>query len=285
MNGADLITGAPNRWCPGCGNFIIQHAFKDVLVQMAQEGFPIENVVIVTGIGQHGKMFDYMNVNAFYSIHGRTIPVATGITLSNPDLKVICFAGDGDAYAEGLDHTIFGAKRNVDITVFVHDNRVYGLTTGQYTPTSPAGFRGRSTPAGSVEFPLNPLELMLTSGATFVARAYTRKREQLTALMRQAIEHRGFSFVDILQICSSYYNMAGFYDAHIYDWDGKRIDDFMTAFVRAREWDYNSPDARIGLGVLYRKDAPTFGDRYLPTEMLKPEERDAKVREILLGRT
>ena len=176
LNGADLITGAPNRWCPGCGNFIIQHAFKDVLVQMAQEGFPIENVVIVTGIGQHGKMFDYMNVNAFYSIHGRTIPVATGITLSNPDLKVICFAGDGDAYAEGLDHTIFGAKRNVDITVFVHDNRVYGLTTGQYTPTSPAGFRGRSTPAGSVEMPLNPLELMLTSGATFVARAYTQEK-------------------------------------------------------------------------------------------------------------
>ena len=147
MKADELISSAKNTWCPGCGNFAVQHALKDVLAGMVSEGFPPETVVIVTGIGQHGKTFDFMNLNGFYSLHGRTIPVATGIRLSNPDLKVICLTGDGDSYAEGLDHLIFGAKRNLDITVLVHDNRVYGLTTGQYTPTSPHGYRDVQHPA------------------------------------------------------------------------------------------------------------------------------------------
>ena len=141
MTGRQLITDAQNTWCPGCGNFSIQHTLKNILADMEQQGKSLDDVVLVTGIGCHAKMADYLNINTFYTLHGRTIPVATGIKLGNPRLTVICCTGDGDSYAEGLDHLIFAAKRNIDITVIVHNNRVYGLTTGQYTPTSPLGFQ------------------------------------------------------------------------------------------------------------------------------------------------
>jgi len=141
MKGVDLISRAKNTWCPACGNFAVQHTLKDLLAELDGEEIPLEKVILVAGIGQHGKLFDFLNVNGFYSLHGRTIPVATGIKLANPDLRVICITGDGDSYAEGLDHLVFAAKRNLDITVLVHDNRVYGLTTGQFTPTSPYGYR------------------------------------------------------------------------------------------------------------------------------------------------
>ena len=280
MTGKDLISTAKNTWCPGCGNFAIQHAIKDVLLDMETEGFPLETIVIVTGIGQHGKTFDFMNLNGFYSLHGRTIPVATGIKLANPDLRVICLSGDGDSYAEGLDHLIFGAKRNLDITVLVHDNRVYGLTTGQYTPTSPYGFRGRSTPGGVKEHPLNPLELMLSSGAGFIARGYTHRRDQLKRLIREGLVHEGFSFIDILQICATYYDMSRYYDAHIYDWDETDVTDHEAAYRKAREWDYNS-DARIGLGVMYRHEAPSFEDGYPVPRPVSPAERSAWVSKIM----
>lgn len=142
----DLGTNAVNTWCPGCGNFAILNAIKAALNSLNEEGLPIENVVMVSGIGCHAKIVDYMNVNSFYSIHGRVLPPLEAIKLAKPSLKVIGHAGDGDAYGEGLEHLIFAAKRNIDVTVIVHNNRVYGLTTGQYTPTSPLGFN----------LPLNP---------------------------------------------------------------------------------------------------------------------------------
>jgi 2-oxoglutarate ferredoxin oxidoreductase subunit beta len=283
MTANELISTAQNTWCPGCGNFVIQHALKDVLTGMAAEGFPLENIVLVAGIGQHGKTFDFLNLNGFYSLHGRTIPVAAGIRLANPDLKVICITGDGDSYAEGLDHLIFGAKRNIDVTVLVHDNRVYGLTTGQFTPTSSHGFRGHSTPRGAPEFPLNPLDLMLSSGATFIARAYTNLRDQLKRIIRSALEHRGFSFVDILQICATYNDMTSWYDDRVYDWDESGVQDYASAYAKAREWDYNS-DARIGLGVLYRHSAPIFEENYTGSGPLPPEKRAAWIRDFMDGR-
>jgi 2-oxoglutarate ferredoxin oxidoreductase subunit beta len=283
MNGINLISRAKNVWCPGCGNFAIQHALKDTLTAMAGEGFPLENIVIVNGIGQHGKLFDYMNLNGFYSLHGRTIPVATGIRLANPDLRVICFAGDGDCYAEGLDHLIFGAKRNLDITVLVHDNRVYGLTTGQFTPTSPSGYRGRSTPRGEQEVPINPVELMLSSGASFIARGYTGRREQLQRLIREALLHKGFSFVDILQICATYNNLTRYYNARVYDWDESTVADHASAYAKAREWNY-SDDAKIGLGILYRNTAPVYEDAYRVQKTLTPEGRTEWVRKMMKER-
>jgi 2-oxoglutarate ferredoxin oxidoreductase subunit beta len=273
-----IITDAQNTWCPGCGNFSIQFTLKAVLEGIENEGFPLDNVVLVTGIGCHAKMADYLGINSFYSIHGRTLPAAIGIKLANPDLKVICCAGDGDAYAEGLDHLIFAAKRNADITMIVHNNRVYGLTTGQYTPTSPLGFRGKSTPAGTRELPLNPLELVLASGGTFVARGYTRKMEQLKSLVRAGLDHRGFAFIDTLQICATYFNMAGYYDGKVYELSGHDTTDLAQAMVKAREWDYNA-DAPIGLGLFYRKEEPTFADRLGTGGTLR--DRGSAIREIL----
>lgn len=259
MATSDLITPAPNTWCPGCGNFAIEHALKDVLTGMIDGGTPREEFVLVTGIGCHGKMADYLGINSFYAIHGRTIPVATGIALANPDLRVICCAGDGDCYGEGLEHLVFAAKRNVDITLIVHDNRVYGLTTGQYTPTSPLGFPGRSTPGGSPEYPLNPLALMVATGATFVARGYSRRLPQLRQLIRDGLSHRGLSFLEILQVCASFFNQTAYYDEHAYDLDPSEFPtrDVDRALRVAREWDY-STDSRIPLGALYRTRLPTY---------------------------
>ena len=217
MTGRQIITDTQNTWCPGCGNFSIQHTLKNILTEIEQSGKSLDDVVLVTGIGCHAKIADYLNINTFYSIHGRTLPVATAIKLGNPHLTVICCSGDGDSYAEGLDHLIFAAKRNIDITLIVHNNRVYGLTTGQYTPTSPLGFKGKSTPSGTAEYPFNPVELMLASGATYVARGYTKNMELLKNLIKEGMAHRGFAFIDVLQICATFFPVADYYTPRVYE--------------------------------------------------------------------
>lgn len=279
MTARPLITDARNTWCPGCGNFSIQHTLKNVLADMEQEGQSLDNVVLVTGIGCHAKMADYLGVNSFYAIHGRTLPVATGIKLANPDLTVICCAGDGDCYAEGLDHLVFAAKRNIDLTLIVHNNRVYGLTTGQYTPTSPRGFRGKSTPSGTLENPFNPLELMLASGATSVARGYSKKMDHLRTLIREGIGHRGFAFIDVLQICATFFPAADYYTPRVYEMTGHDRSDFSAACAKAREWDYNG-DAPIALGTFYQKASPVFGGSPASQKPGAPGCEQA-VREIL----
>jgi 2-oxoglutarate ferredoxin oxidoreductase subunit beta len=282
MTGRNFVTDVQNTWCPGCGNFTIQHTLKSLLAEWEKEGRSPDNVVLVTGIGCHAKIADYLNINSFYALHGRTIPVATGIKLANPDLTVICCCGDGDCYAEGLAHLVFAAKRNIDITVIVHNNRVYGLTTGQYTPTSPLGFRGKSTPAGTTELPLNPLELMLASGATFIARGYTKKMEQLKTLIHNGVTHRGFSFIDVLQICATFFPVADYYASRVYEPADHEPADFDRACQLAREWDYNS-DARIALGVVYQKSMPGFGER-MAVPGKTNSEREQAFRDILASR-
>jgi len=277
-----IITGAQNTWCPGCGNFAIQHTLKNLLSDREKEGKSLDDVVLVSGIGCHAKIADYLNINSFYSLHGRAIPVATGIKLANPDLTVICCVGDGDAYAEGLDHLIFAAKRNIDITVIVHNNRVYGLTTGQYTPTSPLGFKGRSTPAGTAEYPLNPVELMLASGAGFIARGYTRKMERLKELILAGMAHKGFAFIDVLQICASFFPATDYYDSHVYELPATVSPDFESACTLAREWDYNS-DARIALGTFFARVSPTFDERMIPVPVGE-KERERAIQELLNAR-
>ena len=279
MKPGNLVTPAPNTWCPGCGNFSIEFALKAVLRKIEEAGTSLDDVVLVSGIGCHAKIADYLDINSFYSIHGRTIPAAIGIRLANPGLKVICCAGDGDCYAEGLDHLIFAAKRNTDITVLVHNNRVYGLTTGQYTPTSPLGFKGRSTPGGTPEEPINPLELMLASGATFVARGYTRRMEALEALIGEGIRHRGFAFIDILQICATYNNMTTYYNGRVYELKDHDTASFEAASGKAREWDYNR-DSPIPLGLFYQVNRPTYEERVLAGAGVKRPRNDV-IQEIL----
>ena len=280
INPKDLASSAANTWCPGCGNFSILGAMRAVLAELDGEGHPLEDVVLVSGIGCHAKIVDYLNINSFYSIHGRTIPVATAIKIANPDLKVICFSGDGDSLAEGLEHLVFAAKRNIDITLILHDNRVYGLTTGQYTPTSPSGFRGRSTPAGAVEPPLNPLELMLSSGATYIARGYSHGIEQLQRLFKEAILHKGFSFVDVLQVCVSYHNLYESYNQWTYVVEDNDRSSFEQAEKIIRSWNYNRSDVPIPLGSFYQIDAPRF-DQSFSSYRPGREERESKIKEIL----
>lgn len=278
----ELISPAKNTWCPGCGNFSIQHMMKSAIAELVEEeGIPIQNFVLLGGIGCHGKLVDYLNVNSFYGIHGRSIPAATGIRLANPDLRVICHVGDGDIYAEGLDHLIFAAKRNSDITVIVHDNRVYGLTTGQYTPTSPFGFRGRSTPGGITERPINPLAVMLASGATHVARGYTKKIRHLKDLFKEAIMHRGFSFVDVLQICVTYCNLTDYYNEHTYELQEGDVETgrFESASRKIREWDYNQ-DAPIALGTFYSVKRPIYEEEFQALTAGRPDRR-ALVQKVI----
>ena len=283
MTGRQLITNAQNTWCPGCGNFSIQHTLKNVLSEMENEGKSLDDVVLVSGIGCHAKIADYLNINTFYSIHGRTIPVATGIKLGNPDLTVICCTGDGDSYAEGLDHLIFAAKRNIDITVIIHNNRVYGLTTGQYTPTSPLGFIGKSTPSGTAEYPVNPIELMLASGATYVARGYSKKMDLLKKLVTEGISHKGFSFIDVLQICATFFPAADYYTPRVYELSDHDRTNFESACSKAREWDYNS-DAPIALGTFFTRSLPTFDEK---TGMHEGRVTDKKqsLRDVFLQKT
>ncbi len=215
----DLTTYAQNTWCTGCGNFGILGAFKKAVRRLESEGVPRRDLAIVTGIGCHGKIFDYLKLNGFYSLHGRSVATAQGMKLGNPPLKVVAFVGDGDAYGEGIAHLVFAAKRNADITVIVHNNGTYGLTTGQATPTSRRGFRGPSTPRGTVEDPLNPLALMLTAGATFVARGYPMKLDHLVDLMVRAVRHEGFSLLDVLQPCVTFNNTYELYNRMVTELD------------------------------------------------------------------
>jgi len=258
----DFSTHAVNTWCPGCGNFGIERAAKLAFAELVNEGkIKRENIVIVTGIGCHGKIADYIKVNSFYSLHGRAIAPAIGIKLANPLLEVLAFVGDGDAFGEGLEHTIFAAKRNIDMTIIVHDNRVYALTTGQFTPTSPKGFRGGSTPRGSPEEPLNPITLMLVSGATFVARAYTVNLNHTKELIKQAMLHRGFAFIDVLQPCYTFFDTYKYYGQRVYDLqkEGHDYEDWNAAMDKAREWNYGGEEVeRIPIGIFFKTDRPTY---------------------------
>ena len=274
----DLNTKAQNTWCVGCGNFSILSAIKATLQSLAEEGLGLENVVLLSGIGCHAKIVDYINVNSFYSLHGRAIPAAEGIKLAKAGMKVIVFSGDGDAYGEGIEHLIFAAKRNIDITAIIHNNRVYGLTTGQYTPTSPLGFIGRSTPYGTKELPLNPLEVMLASGATFLARGTSHGIELLKKIFKEAILHKGFSLVDVLQVCVTYNNLYEYYEKRVYELTDHDPWDRQDADIKIREWDYNS-DGKIPLGVLYKKDVETFDERVKTEE--KTLDRGYKIKEYL----
>lgn len=266
MSQQNIMTKAQNTWCPGCGNFAILTAIRTVINELISGGLPSENIVLVSGIGCHAKIVDYLNLNSFYSLHGRTLPAAEGIKIAKPGTKVIVFAGDGDAYGEGMEHLVFAAKRNIDLTMIVHNNRVYGLTTGQYTPTSPFDFHGRSTPKGTKELPLNPLGLMLACGATFLSRGTSYGLDLLKKLFREAILHKGFSLVDVLQVCVTFFNLYEYYGERIYELKDHQKEDYLKALEKIREWDYNA-DTGIPTGIFYQKSSDTFEDKFTAGEI------------------
>lgn len=261
----DFKTYAKNTWCPGCGNLSINSAIKQAFTELINKRkIKRENIVILSGIGCHGKIVDYIKVNSFYSLHGRVVPPATGIKLANPNLSVVGFAGDGDAYGEGLAHLIFAAKRNSDITMLIHNNRNYALTTGQFTPTSPKGFKGRSTPRGSLEEPLNPLEIMFSSGATFIARGFAGEPKHLKGIIKEAILHKGFSFVDILQPCVAFFNTFDFYHQRVYKLKNHNVLNRESAGKKIKEWNYlNGEKGKIPIGIFYKVRKSTFEESVL----------------------
>ena len=232
----DISTPTKNTWCPGCFNFQILAGVKKFLEkpQIKKEDFSI-----VTGIGCHAKIFDYLNLNGLNTLHGRVLPTCLGIKVGNPNLNVLGFSGDGDAYAEGISHLIHAARFNSDINYFVFNNQVFALTVGQPTPTTEIGFKDKTTPAGVKVHPINPISLMLASGASFVARIFADVA-QVEYIVGEALKHKGFSFIEIIQPCLIFHQDEN-YKGKMYSLDDKKHDktSFEQAWKRAQEFDYN----------------------------------------------
>lgn len=257
MNLEDLKTPKKNTWCPGCGNFGILMALKKALIQL---GLDRHQIVIVSGIGCHGKMVNYVNVNGFHGIHGRVLPVATGIALANPALTVVGFQGDADCYDEGWGHFTHAIRRNVNMTLIVHNNMVLGLTTGQATSTSQEGFKTKSTPHGVISPMLKPLAHALVSNATFVARGFAGDVAHLSNLIMKAVRHRGFAFVDVFQPCVTfnYRNTYDWFRERVYKLEEEDYDsnDWQKALKKSLEWGDKMP-----IGVFFKQVKPTYRDR------------------------
>lgn len=203
----------PN-WCPGCGDFSIQAAIQRAA---AAVGLEPENLAVISGIGCSGRISGYINAYGLHGIHGRALPIAQGVKLANRDLTVIASGGDGDGFAIGMGHTVHAIRRNINITYIVMDNQIYGLTKGQTSPRSGEGFKTKSTPEGSVESTLSPLEIALASGATFVAQSFSSDLKQLTSLIEQGIQHEGFSLINVFSPCVT------FNKVNTYDWFKENI--------------------------------------------------------------
>ena len=252
----DDYKGQTPAWCPGCGNFGILKAFKEAFVEL---GIEPHEFSIVSGIGQSSKFPHYVRCNTFNGLHGRTLPVATGVRLANHEMLVLAVAGDGDCYGEGGNHLIHAIRRNISVKLFVHDNQIYGLTKGQASPTSMEGMVTKNQPFGVLSEQLNPMVMAIALDCSFVARGYAGDQEHLKGLIKEAVNHKGFSLVDILQPCVT------FNKVNTYAWYGQRVyhiepdynpEDRVQAFQKALEW-----GERIPIGVIYRNHRPTFEER------------------------
>lgn len=198
---ADLKGRVDPDWCPGCGDFGVLAAIQKSLVDLQ---IPTHETVVVSGIGCSSNLPGFINTYGMHTLHGRSLPVATGVKMANHALTVLVTGGDGDGFGIGCGHFVHTMRRNVDLTYIVMDNQIYGLTTGQTSPTSRKGMKTKSMPFGSIESPLNPVSLALSAGATFVGRGFSGDQKHLTDLIKQAIEHKGFSFLDVFSPCVTY---------------------------------------------------------------------------------
>ncbi|AIE59731.1 2-oxoacid:ferredoxin oxidoreductase subunit beta [Bacillus methanolicus] len=204
----DFRNNVKPNWCPGCGDFSVQAAIQRAA---ANVGLEPENLAVISGIGCSGRISGYINSYGFHGIHGRALPIAQGVKMANRELTVIASGGDGDGFAIGMGHTVHAIRRNIDITYIVMDNQIYGLTKGQTSPRSAAGFKTKSTPEGSIEQAISPMELALTAGATFVAQSFSTDLKELTSLIEEGIKHNGFSFINVFSPCVTY-NKVNTYD-------------------------------------------------------------------------
>ena len=253
----DYESSYKNQWCPGCGNFGILEAMKAALVSLK---IPPDQLLIVSGIGQAAKTPHFLKCNMFHALHGRALPLATGAKMANHNLKILVNSGDGDCYGEGGNHFMHAIRRNVDLTLLVHNNKTYGLTKGQASPTSDFGMVTPLQLHGVISESFNPLAVALSLGAGFVARGFSGNMGHLSRLIQEGISHKGFSLIDILQPCVSFNRV------NTYDWYKKRVydlfeenyvpDNFEKAMNLARQW-----DEKIPIGIIYKEEKPTFTDR------------------------
>src|SRR5579875_574136 len=249
-------------WCPGCGDFGVLNALVQAVANLEIDP---KDLLVVSGIGCSSNLPGFIHAYGFHSLHGRAIPIATGARLANPELTVVVTGGDGDGYGIGLGHFIHAMRRNLDITYIVMNNQIYGLTTGQASPTSARNFQTKSSPSGTTEDPVNPIALALVSGATYVARGFSGDPKHLTELIQNGIKHKGFALVDVFSPCVTWnkvntydYFRQNCYKFNSQDYDTKSID---QAIAKSRE---SGP--RIPIGLFYEAEKPTY------------EESDAVVR-------
>ncbi len=251
MKGADFRTTKEITWCPGCPDHMILESSRRALISLAENRkFKRENFVMVAGIGCHGKIFDYLNISGIYGLHGRAIPTAMGVKIGNPNLNVIVFSGDGDTYSEGIEHFIHACRFNPDITLIVFDNQAFSLTTGQATPTSQLGFKTKAQPFGASQ-PLNPIHIALSAGASFVARCNARDIEHTKEIIEQAVIHKGFSFVEIIQDCLVFNIDVNKRDNQMYKLSNKKRN-LKKALKLSQEFDYNLGNKKIPIGIFYQ---------------------------------
>jgi 2-oxoglutarate ferredoxin oxidoreductase subunit beta len=252
----DVFQTFETAWCPGCGNFSILESLKQALTELGKQ--PHE-ILMVAGIGQAAKTPQYISAHSFCGLHGRALPAAIAAKIADESLTVIVDTGDGDSYGEGGNHFIHNIRRNVDITHFVHDNQIYGLTKGQASPTSQEGHVTGAQPQGSINTPLNPVLLALALDIGFVARAFTGNKEQLIAIMKEAIQYPGYALVDILQPCVSFNkintfaNYAGRVDPLPSDYDPANR---LAAMAKAMEF-----GEKIPTGIIYRSERKSFHEK------------------------
>jgi 2-oxoglutarate ferredoxin oxidoreductase subunit beta len=243
-------------WCPGCGDYGV---LKAVQTAAAANGIKPENLMVVSGIGCSSNLPGFIHSYGVHSLHGRSVPVATGVHLANTDLKVVMTGGDGDGYGIGVGHLIHAMRRNLDVTYLVMDNQIYGLTTGQTSPTTGLDQKTKSTPQGNHESPLNPMALAITCGATYVARGFSGEPKQLADLIANGMMHKGFSLIDIFSPCVTYnkVNTYPWFKERVYKLEDENWDasDLQKSLAKSFEW-----GDRIPLGVLYSVDKPTYED-------------------------
>ncbi len=244
-------------WCPGCGNHSILKAIKQAL---AAQGLEPHQVLLVSGIGQAAKTPHYLKCNCFNGLHGRSLPAATGAALANPEMPVLVTSGDGCHYGEGGNHFLAAMRRNLDITVVVHDNQIYGLTKGQASPTSAEGMVTKAQPSGVHSYPFNPVAVAVSCHAGLVARGYAGQVEHLAGLIQRGMSHRGLALIEVLQPCVSFnkLNTYQWYSERVYELgDEHDPGDWEAAIKLSYEF-----GERIPLGVIYENQRPAFNDYY-----------------------
>ncbi|HFG9092946.1 TPA: 2-oxoacid:ferredoxin oxidoreductase subunit beta [Staphylococcus argenteus] len=272
----DFRNNVKSNWCPGCGDFSVQAAIQKAAANI---GLEPEEVAIITGIGCSGRLSGYINSYGVHSIHGRALPLAQGVKMANKDLTVIASGGDGDGYAIGMGHTIHALRRNMNMTYIVMDNQIYGLTKGQTSPSSAIGFVTKTTPKGNIEKNVAPLELALSSGATFVAQGFSSDIKGLTKLIEDAINHDGFSFVNVFSPCVTYNKI------NTYDWFKEHlinVDDIEN---------YDSEDKQLAIktvieheslvtGIVYQdKETPSYESQIKELDDMPLAKRDIQITE------